>query len=67
VHQVLTVKLRLGDRAQPVDSADMHKYESIFVESLSESKHEAFEVLFQDNSFLDDFAPEVNMILVEPR
>jgi hypothetical protein len=45
----------------------MHKYESIFVESLSESKHEAFEVLFQDNSFLDGFAPEVNMILVEPR
>jgi hypothetical protein len=45
----------------------MHKYESIFAEPLLKSKHEAFKVLFQDNSFLDDFALEVNMILVEPR
>jgi hypothetical protein len=42
------------------------KYESIFAGPLSESKHEAFKILFPDNTFLDDFAPEVDMLLTEP-
>jgi hypothetical protein len=42
------------------------KYESIFTGPLSESKHEAFKVLFPDNAFLDDFAPEVDMLLAKP-
>ena len=44
--QVLMVKLGLTDSAQPVGSADLHKYESLFADPLSESKHEAFKVLF---------------------
>ena len=36
-HQVLIVKLGLVDRAHPVNSADMHKYESMFTEMLSEA------------------------------
>jgi hypothetical protein len=60
------VKLGLADSAQPVDSAAAQKYDSIFAELLLESKHEAFKVLFQDNAFLDDFAPEVDMLLDEP-
>jgi hypothetical protein len=31
-----------------------------------ESKHEAFKVLFPGNAFLDDFTPEVDMLLPEP-
>jgi hypothetical protein len=46
----------LVDSAQPVDSAAIQKYESIFIEPHSESKHEAFMVLFQDDAFLADFA-----------
>ena len=44
----------------------MKKYKSIFAKPLSESEHEAFKVLFQDNAFLDDFVPEVDTLLAEP-
>ena len=44
----------------------MQKFESIFAEPLSESKYEAFKVLFQDHAFLDDFAPEVDTLLARP-
>jgi hypothetical protein len=37
--------------------------ESIFVEPLSESKHEAFKIFFPDDVFLDDFVPEVDGLL----
>jgi hypothetical protein len=57
------VKLGLADSAQPVGSADLHKYESLFAYPLLESKHEAFKDLFQDDSFPDDFAPEVDTLL----
>ena len=60
------IKLGLVDPAKTVDSAAAQKYESIFAGPLSESKHEAFKVLFLDNAFLDDFAPEVDMLLAEP-
>lgn len=40
------VKLGLADSAKPVDSAAIQKYESILAEPLSESKHDAFKVLF---------------------
>jgi hypothetical protein len=53
-------------RRQTVDSVAAQKYESIFAGPLSESKHEAFKILFPDNTFLDDFAPEVDMLLTEP-
>ena len=51
------VKLGLADSAQNVDSTAIQKYESIFAKLLSESKHKAFKVLFQDKAFLDDIAP----------
>jgi hypothetical protein len=40
--------------SKPVGSAKTHKLDSIFAKLLSESKHEAFKVLFQDDAFLDD-------------
>jgi hypothetical protein len=43
----------------------MQEYESIFAEQLSETKHEAFKVLFLDNVFLDGFASEVDTLLPE--
>ena len=60
------IKLGLVDPAKTVDSAAAQKYESIFAGPLSESKHEAFLVLFPDNTFLDDFAPEGDMLLADP-
>ena len=44
----------------------MQKFESIFAEPLSESKHEAFKVLFLDNVFFDDFVTEVDILLAKP-
>jgi hypothetical protein len=58
------VKLGLADPAHTVDSAAAQKYESIFAGPLSESKHEAFKVLFPNNAFLDNFAPDI--LLAEP-
>ena len=61
--QVLMVKLGLVNASEPIDVAETQKLESIFVEQLSESKHEAFKVLFWDDTFLDDFVPEVDGLL----
>jgi hypothetical protein len=44
--------------SKPVDTVDTQKFQSIFAEPLSESKHEAFKVLFQD-----DFVWEVDGLL----
>ena len=57
------VKLELVNASEPVDTAETQKLESIFVELLSESKHEAFKVLFPDDAFLDDFVSEVDGLL----
>ena len=57
------VKLGLANASEPVDTAETQKLESIFVEQLSESKHEAFKVLFWDDTFLDDFVPKVEWLL----
>jgi hypothetical protein len=38
---------------------DLAQYESTFAGPLSESKHEAFRVLFQEDAFLDDFTEGV--------
>ena len=61
--KVLMVKLGLLNASEPVDAAESQKLESIFVEPLSESKHEAFKVLFRDDAFLDDLAPELDGLL----
>ena len=60
---VLMAKLGLANTAQDVDTTAFQKYESMFADPLSESKHEAFKVLFQDDAFLDDFAREVDELL----
>ena len=60
---VLMAKLGLANTAQDVDTTAFQKYESMFADPLSESKHEAFKVLFQDDAFLDDFAQEVDELL----
>ena len=57
------VKLGLANASEPVDTAETQKLESIFVEPLSESKHEAFKVLFHDDAFLDDLVPELDGLL----
>ena len=57
------VKLGLANASEPVDAVETQKLESIFVEQLSESKHEAFKVLFPDDAFLDDFVQEVDGLL----
>lgn len=60
---VLLVKLILTQQAQATSMELLDKYESTFAAPLSPSKHEAFKVLFQEDSFLDDFAPEVEALL----
>jgi hypothetical protein len=60
------VKFRLTQLAQPINSAAMQKYETIFAKPLSEFKHEAFKVLFHDKTLLDDFTTKVDMLLAEP-
>jgi hypothetical protein len=49
--------------SEPVDTAETQKLESIFAEPLLESKHEAFKVLFPDDTFLNDFVLEVDELL----
>jgi hypothetical protein len=51
---VLMTKWGVLTPSKPVGSAKTHKLDSIFAKPLSESKHEAFKVLFQDDAFLDD-------------
>jgi hypothetical protein len=51
--KVLMVKLGLANASEPINTAKTHKLESIFVEPLSESKHEAFKIFFPDDVFLD--------------
>jgi hypothetical protein len=63
VQKVLMVKLGLVNASEPIDTADTQKLESIFAEPLSESKHEAFKVLFPDDTFLNDFVLEVDGLL----
>ena len=63
--KVLVVKWGLANSTQPIDTAPIQKYESIFAEPLLESKHKAFKVLFQYDVFLDDFVSEVNGLLSE--
>jgi hypothetical protein len=47
------VKLGLPSATRSVDLVAFKKFESIFAEPLSASKHEAFKVLFQEDDFLD--------------
>jgi hypothetical protein len=62
--KVLLVKLGLVNASEPIDTAETQKLESIFVEPLSESKHETFNrVLFPNNTFLDDFVSEMDGLL----
>jgi hypothetical protein len=57
------VKLGLANASESVNTAETQKLESIFAEPLSESKHEAFEVFFPDDTFLDDFVQEIDGLL----
>ena len=57
------VKLGLANASKPIDTVEAQKLESIFAELLSESKHEAFKVLFPDDTFLDDIILEVDGLL----
>lgn len=61
--KVLVVKLGIAEKEAAVDTELLNKFESTFATPLSESKHEAFRVLFQDDTFLDDFARMVDGIL----
>ena len=57
------VKSGLVNASEPIDTAETQKLESVFAEPLSESKHEAFKVIFPDDALLDDFVPEVDGLL----
>jgi hypothetical protein len=57
--KVLMVKLGLAQQEETVETELLEKYESTFAGPLSESKHEAFRVLFQEDAFLDDFTEGV--------
>lgn len=65
--KVLMVKLGLASATPSVDSASFEKFDSIFAEPLSATKHEAFKVLFQDNDFLNSFVLEVQEVELEER
>lgn len=63
--KVLLVKLGMAQQVQAVNTELLEKYEPTFAAPLSASKQEAFKVLFHEDSFLDDFAPEVDELLPE--
>jgi hypothetical protein len=61
--KVLLVKWGLTNSSLLVDTTTEQKLQSIFAEPLSDSKHEAFKVLFPNGAFLDDFVSEVDGLL----
>jgi hypothetical protein len=64
--KVLMLKWGMMDTTeQSVHTEANNKYDSVFTAPLSDSKHEAFKELFPEDSYLDDFVPEVDGLLPE--
>lgn len=64
---VLMVKLGLAECKTAVDEETAKRYEATFATPLTQSKHDAFQVLFNDGPPLFDQASEVDRVLPSPQ